>query len=116
MVHYKPVKVLSLTCKCSYYSLCNSIEFPESPIGLVFGRGAIDFIKKTCGAHYRMMTASWEVNKKSIRNYITASTGWGKASYHAPLPILNWKTGEGFFLQEFNVGVKRSVGNKRLEN
>lgn len=42
------------------------VQFPQSPAGPLFGRGAIDFIKKTCGAHYRMMTASWEVNKKSI--------------------------------------------------
>lgn len=32
------------------------------------------------------MTASWEVNKKSIWNYITEPTGWGEASYRAQLP------------------------------
>lgn len=60
------------------------------------------------------MTASWEVNKKSIWNYITASTGLGKASYHAPLPTTNWKVKGGFFLQEFHVGVKHGEGNKEL--
>lgn len=112
----RTVKIPSLTYKCSPYSLRNSTEFPESPIGLLFGRGAIDFIKKTRGAHYRMMTASWEVNKKSIWNYITASTGWCKASYHTPLPTPIWKTKEGFFLQEYHVVVKHGEGNKRTED
>ena len=41
-----------------------------------------------------MMTASWEVNKKSIRNYIRVSTGWGALSQGAAAP--DWKTREGF--------------------
>lgn len=82
-------------------------EFPESPVGLLFGRGAIDFIKKTCAAHYRMMTASWEVNKKSIWNYITASTGWVKASHHVLLPTQTGKWNKDFscsnFMWEWNL-------------
>lgn len=81
----------------------------------MFGRGAIDFIKKTCGAHYRMMTASWEVNKKSIWNYITASTGWGKSSHHALLPILNWQKRGRRLLQASLVGTKHSEVKERVQ-
>lgn len=84
-----------------------------SAIGLLFGRRAIDFIKKTCGAHYRMMTASWEVNKKSIQNYITASTSCGKSSYRAQLPTLDWKAGERLFLQAFLVRTKHGEVKKK---
>lgn len=89
-------------------SLKIALSSPLSLIELLFGRGTIDFIKKTCGAHYRMMTASWEVNKKSIWNYITASTGWDKSSYHALLPTLGWKRRERFLLQAFLVGTIHS--------
>lgn len=73
------------------------MQFPQSPAGPLFGRGAIDFIKTTCGAHYRMMTASWEVNKKSIWNYITASTDWAEASFHEPLPTRSGRAERFYF-------------------
>lgn len=88
----------------------NSTAFPQSPIGPLLSRGAIDFIKRTCGAHYRMMTASWEVNKKSIWNYIRASTGWGEAGYRAPPRHPVRKRGKDFVPQEFLVGTKQDEG------
>jgi hypothetical protein len=59
--------------------------------------GFIDFIKKTCGVYYSMMTASWEVNKKSIRNDISTSTGWVQLLHMEAGP---GKQGKDLFLRE----------------
>ena len=45
-----------------------------------------------------------------------ASTDWGKAGYYAPLPTPAWKTREGFFLQEFLVGMEHGKEELRINH
>lgn len=68
-----------------------------SRVGVTVEWGVIDFSKKTCGVYYRMMTASWEVNKKSIRNDISTSTGWVQLLHIEAGP---GKQGKDLFLRE----------------
>lgn len=92
-------------------SVCNSTELLETVVGLLLGRGAIDFIKAACGAHYRMMPASWEVNKKSIWNYITVLTRRGSDSEtmnHCQQPK-GWWWGRNCFPYKKKVQWKQNV-------
>lgn len=101
------MKILSLTCKHSPYSLCNIIQFPKNPIGLLFGRGLLISLRR----RVEHITEWWLLHGRSTRNQyeIILQTSWGKASYHTPLPTPEWKMREGFF------SARISCGNEKLE-